>query len=131
MAAIVLRFNEKGNIICMVRALQVGKVITFVTSDVFDEIDLSDVCTAECSIKNVNHSFQISVYHSGTIFNFSHLLIVDESILTTIYQHYSCLLFVNLFTICSQFKYLSTRFNSSIREIDDELLLNFHNPALN
>ncbi|XP_037891188.1 diacylglycerol kinase eta isoform X6 [Glossina fuscipes] len=28
-------------------------------SDVFDEIDLSDVCTAECSIKNVNHSFQV------------------------------------------------------------------------
>ncbi|XP_037942934.1 diacylglycerol kinase eta-like [Teleopsis dalmanni] len=26
--------------------------------DVFDEIDLSDLCTAECSIKNVNHSFQ-------------------------------------------------------------------------
>ncbi|XP_013118347.1 diacylglycerol kinase eta isoform X3 [Stomoxys calcitrans] len=28
-------------------------------SDVFDEIDLSDLCTAECSIKNVNHSFQV------------------------------------------------------------------------
>ncbi|XP_055374995.1 diacylglycerol kinase eta isoform X2 [Condylostylus longicornis] len=28
-------------------------------SDVFDEIDLSDVCCAECGTKNVNHSFQV------------------------------------------------------------------------
>uniref|UniRef100_A0A1A9ZRT3 Uncharacterized protein n=1 Tax=Glossina pallidipes TaxID=7398 RepID=A0A1A9ZRT3_GLOPL len=55
-AAIVLGFNEKGNIIYMVTGMQVDKVIAFVTvqSDVFDEIDLSDVCTAECSIKNVS-----------------------------------------------------------------------------
>ncbi|XP_025833653.1 diacylglycerol kinase eta-like [Agrilus planipennis] len=26
---------------------------------IFDEIDLTDLCLAECSIKNVNHSFQI------------------------------------------------------------------------
>jgi hypothetical protein len=27
---------------------------------IFDEIDLSDLSFAECSIKNVNHSFQVS-----------------------------------------------------------------------
>ncbi|KAG4078296.1 hypothetical protein HA402_013006, partial [Bradysia odoriphaga] len=26
--------------------------------EVFDEIDLSNLCFAECSTKNVNHSFQ-------------------------------------------------------------------------
>uniref|UniRef100_A0A1B0BKC3 Uncharacterized protein n=1 Tax=Glossina palpalis gambiensis TaxID=67801 RepID=A0A1B0BKC3_9MUSC len=54
MAAIVLGFNEKGNIMFSVTGMQVDQVIAFVTSDVFDEIDLSDVCTAECSIKNVS-----------------------------------------------------------------------------
>nr|DAA03887.1 TPA_inf: HDC12360 [Drosophila melanogaster] len=29
--------------------------------DVFDDIDLSDLCYFECGIKNVNHSFQIYV----------------------------------------------------------------------
>jgi len=28
--------------------------------DVFDDIDLSDLCYFECGIKNVNHSFQVS-----------------------------------------------------------------------
>lgn len=35
-------------------------VFFYLQSEVFDEIDLSDLCTAECSIKNINHSFQVS-----------------------------------------------------------------------
>lgn len=30
-------------------------------SDIFDEIELSNLCYAECSIKNVNHSFQVRI----------------------------------------------------------------------
>jgi len=26
---------------------------------IFDEIELTDLCLAECSTKNVNHSFQV------------------------------------------------------------------------
>lgn len=33
---------------------------TLFQSEVFDEIDISNACTAECSIKNVNHSFQVN-----------------------------------------------------------------------
>lgn len=28
---------------------------------IFDEIELADLCLAECSIKNVNHSFQVTI----------------------------------------------------------------------
>uniref|UniRef100_A0AAG5CNN3 Uncharacterized protein n=1 Tax=Anopheles atroparvus TaxID=41427 RepID=A0AAG5CNN3_ANOAO len=33
----------------------------FLKCDLFDEIDLSNLCFAECSTKNANHSFQVSV----------------------------------------------------------------------
>lgn len=39
-------------------------------SEIFDEIDLSNLCFAECSTKNINHSFQVSAHHFNGINRF-------------------------------------------------------------
>lgn len=35
---------------------------------IFDEIELTDLCLAECSTKNVNHSFQVCFSQGYKIF---------------------------------------------------------------